>query len=84
MRINPMLNKELKLSVRTPRSSVLLVIFNTVLSLIGIGFVFYMKETSAWNGRIHFRYNIYMYIFSENGQTAVVICQGKEFLIIRG
>lgn len=63
MRINPMLNKELKLSVRTPRSSVLLVIFNTVLSLIGIGFVFYMKETSAWNGRIHFRYSIYMYIF---------------------
>lgn len=62
MRINPIIKKELKLSARTPKLMILVVIFNTVLMAIGLGITFFIKESSLWMGHIYFRYNIYTYI----------------------
>lgn len=63
MKINPMLKKELKLSVRSPRLSALVVIFNTLLLVIGSVILLFIREVSSWTGNVQFRYNIYMYIF---------------------
>lgn len=62
MKINPMLKKELKLSIRTPRLPVIIVIFNFILTAFALGGIFFIKESSFWVGQIYFRYNIYMYI----------------------
>lgn len=63
MKINPMLKKEIKLSVRTSKLSVILMIFNSILMVMGMVAIFLIRENSIWSGNIKYRDNIYLYMF---------------------
>ncbi len=62
MKMNPMLNKEMKLSVRTPRLTVLIVVYNSLLLLFGAAAVWSIRYLGKIRNSINFRLNIYLYI----------------------
>lgn len=62
LKINPVLKKELKQSMRTVRFPILLVLFNTVLASIGLIGLYISNEQVQLTGIINYRDNIYLYI----------------------
>lgn len=62
LNINPVYKKELKLSVRTMRTPIIIVIFNTILTIIGLVGFYLMNEEVKISGNINYRSNVYLYI----------------------
>ena len=62
LKFNPVLKKELKQSMRTVRFPILVVLFNTVLAIIGLIGLYISNEQIKLTGIINYRDNIYLYI----------------------
>lgn len=62
IRINPMMKKELLVSVRGIRLTVLMLIFNTVLALIGLAVFYTILQEAQWSGDIGYATIIVLYI----------------------
>ena len=62
MKINPVFRKELKLSVRTKSLPVILVVYNAVLSIIGLVFFYSMLQQMRWSGNISYNTMTTLYV----------------------
>lgn len=62
IRLNPMLKKELKLSVRTPRPSVLILCIVLFMSTIGMAITYMISTQFYWSGIFNYRNNIVLFI----------------------
>jgi len=61
MKINPMLKKEIMVSVRGIRLTVIMLIFNIVLALIGLVVFYSILENAKWSGSIDYSATISLY-----------------------
>lgn len=61
MKINPMLKKEIMVNVRGIRLTVMMLVFNLVLAIIGLVVFYYILETARWSGSIDYSSTIMLY-----------------------
>lgn len=72
-RLNPIYKKEIKQSVRSIKLPIFLVLFNSVLALIGLIAFYITNEQVKLTGNIDYRANIYLYIFLISIEFALLI-----------
>lgn len=72
-RLNPIYKKEIKQSVRSVKMPLFLVLFNSVLAVIGLIAFYITNEQVKLTGNIDYRANIYLYIFMVSIEFALLI-----------